>query len=165
MEGPTPVSALIHSATMVGIGFLLLLKLSTLFQNSSEGLETIVFIGAITTLLTNCGSVACYDIKGVNAKEKFYTALKDEKDPEKKRKATGKYPKFELITSHIGRRSFATNHYGKFTNHVIMQVTGHQTERQFLDYIGKRSTEHITDFMKFWKEQQESKESTSQKIG
>ena len=67
MEGPTPVSALIHSATMVGIGFLLLLKLSTLFQNCSEGLESIVFIGAITTLLTNFGSIACYDVKGVNA--------------------------------------------------------------------------------------------------
>ena len=54
---------------------------------------------------------------------------------ETKRKVFGDFPKYELVTSHIGRRSFATNHYGKFSNHGIMQVTGHATERQFLDYI------------------------------
>jgi integrase len=71
-------------------------------------------------------------------------------NPDTKRKVFGAFPKYELVTSHIGRRSFATNHYGKFSNHGIMQVTGHATERQFLDYIGKRNTDHITHFMEYW---------------
>lgn len=79
-------------------------------------------------------------------------------DNETNRKITGKFPKYELITSHIGRRSFATNHYGKFTNHQIMQVTGHSTERQFLEYIGKRDTEHITDFALYWNALKEDKQ-------
>ena len=62
------------------------------------------------------------------------------------------YPKFELIASHIGRRSFATNHFGKFPNQVIMRVTGHLTEKQFLNYIGKKDTHHFSDFTKYWAE-------------
>lgn len=67
MEGPTPVSALIHSATMVGIGFLLLLKLSIFYQNTNYSLIVIVFLGAFTSLLTSLGGVCCYDAKSINA--------------------------------------------------------------------------------------------------
>ena len=63
MEGPTPVSALIHSATMVGIGFLLLLKLSIFFQNSNYSLIIIVLLGAFTSFLTSLSGVCCYDVK------------------------------------------------------------------------------------------------------
>jgi hypothetical protein len=69
-----------------------------------------------------------------------------------KRKVFGLYPKFELVTSHIGRRSFATNHYGRLRNFSIMLVTGHKTESQFLEYIGKRNTDHINDFHKYYSE-------------
>jgi integrase len=86
-------------------------------------------------------------------------------DKETNRKVFSQFPKYELVTSHIGRRSFATNHYGKLSNHKIMQVTGHRTERQFLEYIGKRDTEHISDFALFWnKQQEERKQSEKQKI-
>lgn len=51
------------------------------------------------------------------------------------RDVTGKYPKHELITSHIGRRSFATNYYGKVDTHHLINITGHSTERMFLNYI------------------------------
>ena len=67
MEGPTPVSALIHSATMVGIGFLLLLKLSLLYQTTGYMLNIILFLGALTSILTSYGGIACYDIKSINA--------------------------------------------------------------------------------------------------
>ena len=67
MEGPTPVSALIHSATMVGIGFLLLLKLSIFFHNSGNTLVIITILGAFTSFLTSLGGVCCYDAKSVNA--------------------------------------------------------------------------------------------------
>jgi hypothetical protein len=85
-------------------------------------------------------------------------------NPETRRQESGQFQKWELVTSHIGRRSWATNHYGKFTNHQLMLYTGHQTERQFLDYIGKRSEDHLTDFMAFWKSLEDEKEE-NQKIG
>ena len=46
-------------------------------------------------------------------------------------------PKWKAVSSHIGRRSFASNHYGKIPTPLLMSVTGHATERQFLEYIGK----------------------------
>lgn len=53
------------------------------------------------------------------------------------RSVSGKYPKHELVTSHIGRRSFATNFYGKIPTTYLIYVTGHSSETMFLNYIGK----------------------------
>lgn len=53
------------------------------------------------------------------------------------RKESGMFPKWELITSHIGRRSFATNFYGTIPTTYLMNVTGHSTEAMFLNYLGK----------------------------
>jgi len=55
------------------------------------------------------------------------------------RKKTGMYKKYDLVTSHIGRRSFATNFYGKIPTTYLIYVTGHSTEAMFLNYIGKSS--------------------------
>jgi len=49
----------------------------------------------------------------------------------------GVYPKYELIGSHVCRRSFATNYYGKIPTPILIGITGHSTERMFLKYIGK----------------------------
>lgn len=57
------------------------------------------------------------------------------------RKVVGMYPKWQLITSHIGRRSFATNNYGKIPTALLIGVTGHSTEQMFLEYIGKTDTQ------------------------
>jgi integrase len=46
-------------------------------------------------------------------------------------------PKHELVTSHVGRRSFASNFYGKLNQQLIMGVTGHKSESSFLKYINK----------------------------
>lgn len=62
-------------------------------------------------------------------------------DKETNRKETGIFPKFELITAHIGRRSFANNYYGKIPTALLMSATGHTTEKMFLEYIGKTQTE------------------------
>uniref|UniRef100_A0AAU6WWT6 Tyr recombinase domain-containing protein n=2 Tax=Chryseobacterium TaxID=59732 RepID=A0AAU6WWT6_9FLAO len=43
--------------------------------------------------------------------------------------------KWQNITSHIGRRSFASNFYGKIPTPLLMQATGHSTEQMFLNYI------------------------------
>jgi integrase len=58
-----------------------------------------------------------------------------------KRKVKGSFPKYELVTSHIGRRSFATNNYGRIPTPLLMNVTGHTTEGMFLEYIGKTQTD------------------------
>lgn len=43
--------------------------------------------------------------------------------------------KWEFLSSHIGRRSFATNFYGKIPTPLLMETTGHSTEQMFLRYI------------------------------
>jgi integrase len=57
------------------------------------------------------------------------------------RKVIGMYPKWQLVTSHIGRRSFATNNYGIIPTALLIGVTGHSTEQMFLEYIGKTDTQ------------------------
>lgn len=64
---------------------------------------------------------------------------------ETSRKEAGIYPKYELVTSHIGRRSFATNYYGKIPTALLMAATGHSTEASFLEYIGKSKTEQAKE--------------------
>ena len=53
------------------------------------------------------------------------------------RKVSGVYPKYELVSSHIGRRSLASNFYGKIPTSYLIYITGHGSEAQFLNYIGK----------------------------
>lgn len=59
----------------------------------------------------------------------------------KTRKVFAEYPKYELVTSHIGRKSFASNFYGKIPTTHILVFTGHTTEKQLLTYIGKSEVE------------------------
>lgn len=68
------------------------------------------------------------------------------KDKETKRQVTGYFKKYQLVVSHIGRRSFATNYYMKFPIGYLMNQTGHTSERTFLNYIGKTNTEYSLAF-------------------
>jgi integrase len=70
---------------------------------------------------------------------------------ETQRKEFGKYPKWELVTSHICRRSFATNYYKEIPTTVLMGITGHSKESTFLQYIGKPKDkdENAKLFLKF----------------
>jgi len=58
-------------------------------------------------------------------------------DHDIKKKVEKDYEKCELVSSHIGRRSFATNNYGIIPTSFLMYITGHTTEAMFLTYIGK----------------------------
>lgn len=62
-------------------------------------------------------------------------------DDKTKRGVLGHYPKYELVASHIGRRSFATNFHTLIPTADVMYMTGHSTEKQFLVYIGKTEKE------------------------
>ncbi len=79
-------------------------------------------------------------IKDVCEIAKLNTVIKGGLQIEK-RKVVGMYPKWQLVTSHIGRRSFATNNYGKIPTALLIGVTGHSTETMFLEYIGKTDTQ------------------------
>ena len=72
---------------------------------------------------------------------------------ETKRKEEGIFEKWELVSSHICRRSFASNLYGKLDNLTIMAITGHQTETQFLKYIKITSTEKADKLKEYWNKQ------------
>lgn len=67
MEGPTPVSALLHAATMVAAGVYLLVRASPLFLQAPQTLELMVWIGAITALFAAIVAVYQSDIKRVLA--------------------------------------------------------------------------------------------------
>jgi NADH-quinone oxidoreductase subunit L len=67
MEGPTPISALIHAATMVTAGIFMVARMSPLFELSDTALSFIVVIGAITALFMGFLGVVQNDIKRVVA--------------------------------------------------------------------------------------------------
>ena len=67
MEGPTPVSALIHAATMVTAGVYLLMRVSPLIEYSSIVLLVILWVGAITTVFSSLVGLFQQDIKKVIA--------------------------------------------------------------------------------------------------
>lgn len=71
-------------------------------------------------------------------------------DPETNRKVFGVFPKHELVTSHICRRSFATNFYGLIPTSQLIGVTAHSTERQFLEYIGKTESDYAMMLADSW---------------
>lgn len=76
--------------------------------------------------------------------------ISDKKNETKIRGVFDQYPKYELVTSHIGRRSFATNYY--YNNkpiRLLKFMTGHSTEAAFLNYIGKKNKDIAMDIFNY----------------
>src|SRR5512134_1697357 len=67
MEGPTPISALIHAATMVTAGIFMVARMSPLFELSQTALSVVLIIGAITAFFTGLIGIVAQDIKRVIA--------------------------------------------------------------------------------------------------
>ncbi|WP_243455643.1 NADH-quinone oxidoreductase subunit L [Sphingosinicella sp. BN140058] len=67
MEGPTPVSALIHAATMVTAGVFMVCRLSPLFEQSQTALTVVTFVGAATAIFAATVGTVQNDIKRVIA--------------------------------------------------------------------------------------------------
>ncbi|SMO35633.1 NADH-quinone oxidoreductase subunit L [Solitalea koreensis] len=67
MAGPSPVSALIHAATMVTAGVYLIARMHVIFERSPFTQHLVAVIGAVTLLLAGCSALAQFDIKRVLA--------------------------------------------------------------------------------------------------
>ncbi|MEJ2174286.1 MAG: NADH-quinone oxidoreductase subunit L [bacterium] len=67
MEGPTPISALIHAATMVTAGIFMVARMSPLFEWSETALSVVLVIGALTAAAMALVAMTQYDIKRVVA--------------------------------------------------------------------------------------------------
>nr|WP_321229678.1 phage integrase SAM-like domain-containing protein [uncultured Psychroserpens sp.] len=89
-------------------------------------------------------------IAGLN--EEIYGSVKKETKTGNKiyRKVFDNYKKHELVSSHIGRRSFATNFYGTIPTSYLIYVTGHSTESMFLQYIGKSNKDLAMELTKYF---------------
>lgn len=112
----------------------------------------------------NCKEVISNGFPYKISSQKFNVAIKEicknagitdsikgsKKDEETKRLVVGFFPKYQLISSHTCRRSFATNLYGKLPNKVIMAVTGHKTEQVFEKYIKTTNTSYAKQMEAFW---------------
>jgi integrase len=69
-------------------------------------------------------------------------------------KVSKKYNKWQLVSSHTARRSFATNLYLQgFPSISIMQITGHKTEKAFMKYIKVTPDEHAKLLEMHWQKQ------------
>ncbi|MGV0924085.1 phage integrase SAM-like domain-containing protein [Empedobacter tilapiae] len=60
------------------------------------------------------------------------------------------FEKWQLLSSHIGRRSFASNFYGKIPTPLLMEATGHSTEQMFLKYINPVNNERIMSLSSYF---------------
>lgn len=90
-------------------------------------------------------------IKEVCKKAKIEHEISGSKiDSDTGRKTSGVFPKHELVTSHIGRRTFATNNYGKIPTPLLMSATGHTTEKMFLEYIGKTEMDRAMQLAEYF---------------
>lgn len=65
-----------------------------------------------------------------------YSAIRQKTDVGS-RSVISEYEKWEKVSSHIGRRSFASNYYGIVPTAYLTNITGHKTEAMLLKYIGK----------------------------
>lgn len=71
-------------------------------------------------------------------------------DSKLKRNVTGFYRKYKLVSSHICRRSFATNLYGLVPNYVIQDLGGWSTEKMMLHYIQRTKRESADILKSHW---------------
>ncbi|WP_277632622.1 phage integrase SAM-like domain-containing protein [Avrilella dinanensis] len=66
------------------------------------------------------------------------------------RAVTHLIPKWKAISSHIGRRSFASNFYGKIPTALLMEATGHSTEQMFQRYINITDPSRVLELGRYF---------------
>ena len=86
----------------------------------------------------------------INELTKGSKLLETKKGSKTFRKQSGTFKKYELVTSHFGRRSFASNFYGTIPTTFLIYITGHSTESMFLNYIGKSNKDLALEITKYF---------------
>ena len=71
-------------------------------------------------------------------------------NPGTRRKENGYYKKYQLISSHTARRSFATNLYGKVSDEVIKSICGWSNFDMLNHYNKKSKTDYAKELQEFW---------------
>jgi len=90
------------------------------------------------------------ELAEINELTKGSKLVETKTDSKVYRKKTGMYKKYDLVTSHIGRRSFASNFYGEIPTTYLIYITGHSTEAMFLNYIGKSNKDLALEITKYF---------------
>lgn len=96
------------------------------------------------------------DIQHYNNQIKEIARISNLNEPVKARKRVGfrtrdiQTEKWDILSSHIGRRSFATNFYGKIPTPLLMDATGHSTEQMFLRYINPFDKDRILSLSNYF---------------
>ena len=91
-------------------------------------------------------------LAGINEmiKDSKMTVTEKGKGRTQKRKIEGTYPKWQLMASHVCRRSFCTNLYGVLPIPLIMSISAHSSEKMLLNYIGKDSLDYAQQIADFY---------------
>ena len=90
-------------------------------------------------------------IKDVCKEAELFTPTKGRKKLKQgKPTVKGVYPKHEIVSSHVCRRSFATYFYGRIPTPVLMNITAHGSERMFRFYIGKTSYDNAYQMLEYF---------------
>jgi len=85
-------------------------------------------------------------------------------DEVKKYYVFGNYPMHDLASSHLCRRTFATMYYSKIPTAIIMSVTGHKTETEFLGYIGIDNSSLSEQMYSYWEQLDRKENDTDSQI-
>ena len=72
------------------------------------------------------------------------------KEDGKRAKVKTLLPKWKTISSHVCRRSFATNYYAKIPTPLLMNITAHSSEKVFLAYIGKTTYDNAIQILDYF---------------
>lgn len=109
-------------------------------QKFNQHIKEICRLSCIDTVIKG-SKVVVKDIKG---------AVQEKNGRTIKRKVKGEFPKWQLMSSHVCRRSFASNLYGVLPTPLIMSITSHSSEKMLLNYIGKDSLDYAQQIADFY---------------
>lgn len=76
-------------------------------------------------------------VKGALAVKETQSEQIKNRKKNNRRKVVDYYPKYKLVTSHIGRRTFCSLNFGKIPTPLLMVASGHSTPKMLMKYIGK----------------------------
>lgn len=89
--------------------------------------------------------------KEICKEAKINSVVKGKMRIDKKRTLTaGNYKKWQVISSHVCRRSFASNFYSRIPTSVLMNITAHSTEQLFMKYIGKTTYDNAYQMLEYF---------------